>query len=181
MNDSPDRRVQKTRSALLSAFLELLLEVGYDKLNVAGVAALANVGRSTCYEHYRTKRDLLKASVSVPFARLADLADPQANHSLLPGILRHFREQNHLARALLNGPPRPIMSTVLAGLILERLKKRGLKNLLIAPEIMARQLADAQLALLEVWVVGRPACELESMVQALQRTTNALIDSLFAT
>ncbi|HSY26747.1 MAG TPA: helix-turn-helix domain-containing protein [Burkholderiaceae bacterium] len=178
MNDTTDRRVQKTQAALLGAFLKLLLEVGYDKLKIASVAELANVGRSTFYEHYRTKRDLLKASVSQPFAHLANLVDPGANHTYLPNILLHFREQNQIARVLLNGPTRPLLSAVLANLILEQLKKRALVRPLIAPEIIARQIAEAQLALLEVWVLGRPACELERIVKALLLTTDALVVSL---
>jgi AcrR family transcriptional regulator len=177
MNDTTDRRVQKTQAALLGAFLKLLLEIGYDKLKITNVADLANVGRSTFYEHYRTKRDLLKASISQPCAILADLADPSSTHEYLPGILMHFRENNQVARALLNEPTRPILSSVLSRLILERLRKQSLTDTIISLEIIALQVADAQLALLEIWVLGRPACELESMVKALTVSSNALVRS----
>ena len=178
MNEIQDRRILKTQSALLSAFLKLILEQGYEKLKVASVAELANVGRSTFYEHYRTKRDLLKASVSQPFAHLADLADPDADISILSHVLVHFRDQNQIARTLLSGPTRPILSAVLASLVSIRLKNRSLAFPLIASEILARQIADAQLSLLEVWVSGRPACGLENIVRALKITTVALIDSV---
>jgi AcrR family transcriptional regulator len=178
MTETPDRRIRKTQTALLSAFLTLLLEVGYDKLTIGGVAELANVGRSTFYEHYRIKRDLLKASVSQPLAHFADLANVDATDALLSDILIHFREQNHVARTLLHGPTRPILSAVLAGLLLERLKQRGLKRALISPEIAARQIAEAQIALLEVWVFGRPHSELSQIAKALKLTTDALIASI---
>jgi AcrR family transcriptional regulator len=174
MSDTTDRRVQKTQAALLGSFLKFLLEIGYDKLKVANVADLANVGRSTFYEHYRTKRDLLKASVGQPFAIMADLVDPSGAHESLPALLVHFRENYQIARALLNGPTRPILSNVLSTLILERLSKQAPAHTFISLEMIARQIADAQLALLEMWVLGRPACELDAMIRALTVSSNAL-------
>ena len=56
MPDKQDRRIQRTRSALLQAFVSLLLEPRrYDQIKVGDIVERANVGRSTFYEHFRNK------------------------------------------------------------------------------------------------------------------------------
>ena len=51
----PDRRTERSRSALMSAFIAILLSDGYDAVTVERVAERANVGRSTFYMHFKSK------------------------------------------------------------------------------------------------------------------------------
>ncbi len=53
-----DRRVQKSRAAILGAFFELLGEKGLNKITVAELCRRANVGRGTFYLHYTDVYDL---------------------------------------------------------------------------------------------------------------------------
>jgi AcrR family transcriptional regulator len=57
----PDRRVRRTRSALIDAFLGLVVEKGYEKITVQDILDRADIGRSTLYAHYRDKEALLLA------------------------------------------------------------------------------------------------------------------------
>lgn len=91
---------------------------------VPTIAARPNVGRSTFYEHYRTKHDLLCSSLAGPFSILAIWSRPRV-------------------RAV--GPPR------------------------VPRDVTARQIADAQLALVEMWVRGRPGLDLDIAAEALRR------------
>lgn len=68
MTQGEDRRVKRTRSALRSAFLELIAVKGYDETSIRDVVDRADVGRATFYKHYADKEDLLRQS-------LADLAE----------------------------------------------------------------------------------------------------------
>ena len=54
-----DRRVRRTRDALRDALLKLILERGWDAVDVRDICERADVGRSTFYTHFADKEDLL--------------------------------------------------------------------------------------------------------------------------
>ena len=58
-----DRRVLRTRDALLDALLSLMLERGYERLTVQHLLDRAGVSRATFYAHFDSKEDLLAASL----------------------------------------------------------------------------------------------------------------------
>ena len=178
MAAAPDRRQIKTRAALHSAFRSLLLGRGYDALTVGAVADMANVGRSTFYEHYRTMDDLLRASIQGPFTTLADLVDKPAAGDALLDLLLHFRENQQVARVLLTWPTRPVLASTLAQLIADRLRASSLAAPLVPAEVIARQLAEMQLALVDAWIAGRPAMLPDAVAQALGAGTDALLSVL---
>lgn len=181
MTAAPDRRQIKTRAALHAAFRSLLLGQGYEALTVGAVADRANVGRSTFYEHYRTMDDLLCESVQGPFTTLADLVGGPEGGDALRDLLLHFRENQQVARVLLGWPTRAVLTSALAQLIGDRLRAVPLAAPLIPPEVIARQIAEMQLALIDVWIAGRPAMQEVAAVAALVAGTSALVQSLLKT
>ncbi|MFE1198554.1 TetR/AcrR family transcriptional regulator [Streptomyces olivaceoviridis] len=72
-----DRRVRRTRAALRTALVELVLEKGFHAITVEEIAERADVGRATFYAHYRDKEDLLVGIVQ-------DLAEDRER--LLPAV-----------------------------------------------------------------------------------------------
>ena len=58
-----DRRVLRTRGALRDALLELMVERGWDGVDIQSLCERANIGRSTFYLHYPNKEELLKGSL----------------------------------------------------------------------------------------------------------------------
>ena len=172
-----DRRKLKTRVALQTAFLELLLEHGYSAIKTTEIADRANVGRSTCYEHYRNKQEMLCESVRVPFSILADLVRPDRSLQSVSTLLEHLRKNQQVARVLLSWPTRALLADTLAELITTRLP-RATRGALLPAQVIGRQAAEAQLALIEIWIRGRPACSKSSMARALQSSTLALVAAL---
>ncbi len=101
-----DPRVERSRTVILSAALDLLGEAGYGGLTIEAVAARAGVGKSTVYRHWSGKAELvedairtLKAGVTVPIGgsvreRLVDVLRQMAQNmaastwsSCLPAII----------------------------------------------------------------------------------------------
>lgn len=63
MTAKPDRRVQRTRSLLKNALLDLMLQKGFDAVTVQDIIDRANVGRSTFYAHFADKDQLLLSGI----------------------------------------------------------------------------------------------------------------------
>lgn len=144
-----DRRTARTRKAAVNAFLELLFEQGYEAVTVAAVAARADLGRSTVYEHFRTKDDLLDAALDSPVGILA--ADPP-DAAALSAFADHVRERAGQVRLLLAPPLRSRMARVLATRFEARLRAQGAAPALAA--LRALTAAEGQLAALALWAQG---------------------------
>lgn len=98
-----DRRQQKTRIAIFSAFTSLLSEKGYGKITVQEIIDAANVGRTTFYAHFETKDDLLKALCEDLFGHIISSAmdnahthglysEQTAPESVFCHLLQHLQE-----------------------------------------------------------------------------------------
>jgi AcrR family transcriptional regulator len=175
--DTADRRTLKTQAALHTAFLALLLDREYDTIKVDDIVERANVARSTFYEHFRTKDDLLRASMRKPFSVLAELVDLNTGSACEDRVLRllmHLRAMQSTARILLRWPTRPLLAEVLADLIAERFQKVPDSRRVLPDQVVARQIGDCQLALLECWVHGRPVCDSTAAASALAESSRAL-------
>lgn len=58
-----DPRVERTRSAVIEAAVELLMGDGPSAVTHANVATAANVSRTTAYKHWPTRADLLRSTI----------------------------------------------------------------------------------------------------------------------
>lgn len=58
-----DPRVERTRAAVIEAASDLLVAEGPGAITHANVAAAANVSRTTVYNHWPTREDLLRAAI----------------------------------------------------------------------------------------------------------------------
>jgi AcrR family transcriptional regulator len=61
--ETPDRRVQRTRTSLRNALISLAREKPYGSIAVKEILARANVGRSTFYMHFHDKDELLDCGI----------------------------------------------------------------------------------------------------------------------
>jgi AcrR family transcriptional regulator len=148
-----DRRAARTRRAIVGAFVALVLERRYDGISVSDIAARADVGRSTFYEHFRGKDELLHQSMEPLLALLADAALPDADEGPVRFVVSHFWDNRRLARAVMAHPLGAAVRRVLVSLIEARLVAAHA----CAPELVALravQVAAAQLALLDGWTRG---------------------------
>jgi AcrR family transcriptional regulator len=63
MPRSDDPRVERTRAAVIEAASDLLVADGPGAITHANVAQAANVSRTTVYNHWPTREDLLRAAI----------------------------------------------------------------------------------------------------------------------
>ena len=108
-----DRRQQKTRAAIFSAFSTLLSETNYSKITVQEIIDTANVGRTTFYAHFETKDDLLKELCAELFDHIiASAMDCTHTHGLYSDsgmpesvfchLLQHLQENDNNILGLLS-------------------------------------------------------------------------------
>jgi AcrR family transcriptional regulator len=148
-----DRRVRRTRTSIVEAFLSLVVERGYERVTIQDILDRADVGRSTFYAHYRDKEALLMSC----FDGLRDelTADLDA---MTPGLLFHHAYRHRpVYRALCGRPGGTVVQRYLHVLIAGALRAHLQPQLAAAgssipAEAMAEFYTSALLGLLIWWV-----------------------------
>jgi AcrR family transcriptional regulator len=181
--DVHNRQTRKTRAAFLGAFNKLVLERRYPDIRVADIIRRADVGRSTFYEHFRNKDDLLRQSLQPVLSVLAEAIEEKVDPKRVQFILEHFRENMHLARGLVNGPSSPQVVSVLANLIEERLASPPQK--LARPgtallKLAVAQIAESQLGLIRAWLNSGATTRSAAVAESLCSGSAALRQVLLA-
>ena len=172
-------RTERTRIALLSTFRDLMFAQGYDRISVQAIAAGAGVARSTFYEHFAGREDILRASMAQFFTVIADCVSSKSRPEHLGFVLDHLWQNRRLADVVFSGTPRVILAQSLGEMVEARLRNmhEGLP-LLLPYRLAAIQLAQAQLALVESWLRGRAYCKVVDMATALHHTSRASAQAL---
>jgi AcrR family transcriptional regulator len=175
-----DRRTQRTRQALMSAFVELVLTRGYEVLTTGEIIRKANVGRSTFYLHYASKEELLRESMKHPSSAMAACVDGDVTRQQLTPLLDHFREQRTMNRVFFAYPIRPLWVKSLAAVIEPRLPpaaRTGSMRPLIPRSLVALTVAEMQIGLITHWLTGRLSLKSEVIAVALIANTRAMLSA----
>ncbi len=85
-----DRRIVKSEKAIQSAFLAMLLDVGFDAITVKGLTEKADISRKTFYLHYLDKYDLLNGIVDEMIRELTDLCEKKKDMGFVDGTVLWF-------------------------------------------------------------------------------------------
>jgi AcrR family transcriptional regulator len=167
------RRVARTKAAIEDAFVQLVLERGYDRVTVEDITDRADLARATFYAHYPNK-EAVQYSV---FNRLTeDLVQRIAKQGGPPTVVprdairaayKHAAEMPDLYRACLSDARiRQAHLSTLSRYAEQnfgaRLTARGRQPRVPVP-VMARAFVGAHVAILEAWLVG----ELDGDVEEL--------------
>lgn len=170
-SEDGDRRVRRTRSAVFGAFTRLLFDRRYDSIRTAQLIAEADIGRSTFYEHFRNKDDVLVALIDPIFAPLADAAAGCGNLLRLRIMLDHVWEQRALGRVIFDPARQPRLQRKLAAMIDERLGEAAPAH--VPRELVVAAAAAAQLAMLRMWLAGEVACPPEALARYMIEGSSA--------
>ena len=172
-----DRRVRKTREALYSAFISLVVERGYDMISVQDIIDAADVGRTTFYAHFKSKDELLR----VGFERLRDDlksllqgAGTRDAWAFVEPLLLHAKAHLGLYRALLSGSGGSIaeqeFQAIVEEMVSSALESRSGNRLAVT------MLVGALIACVRGWVDGQllgPAGDIAAMLPRMARAVQS--------
>jgi AcrR family transcriptional regulator len=173
-------RSQPAKAAVLRAFAELVGTKQYDEIAVSEIIRRAGVSRSTFYEHFSGKSDLLTRSIEGPFKILVDGVLSVAQPKLVP-LLEHFWSNRAFARGVLLGSVRPRVATVLVIQIENRLKRRETASRAryrLPRRLVAWQLTETMLGLITAWLTGEARCSETVLADGLSRSSHAVLEAM---
>jgi AcrR family transcriptional regulator len=165
------RRVARTRAAIEDAFVQLLLERGYDRVTVEDITDRADLARATFYAHYPNKEAVLfsvfNRLTEDLVRRLADQPQNVVHRDTIQAAYKQAAEMPDLYRACLSdGRTRQAHVSALSQYAEQNFGDR-LKALNRQPRVpvpvMARAFVGAHVAILEAWLAG----ELDGDVEQL--------------
>ena len=155
-----DRRQKRTRDAIRQAFIGLATNRRYEDFSVRDLIERADIGRSTFYEHYRSKDDVLRALMDGMLTELADASNGVVPEEKLCGLIAHFWGNRRLGKAVFGPQLAPAVRRRLAELIESRTG---------ATRVRAAFLAAGQIGLLHAWLSGEISAPPEEVAAALIR------------
>jgi AcrR family transcriptional regulator len=178
-----DRRAMRSRKALSAAFVSLLGEKPYAKISIQAIVDRADVGRSTFYEHFENKEQLMLWGHD----HLKDLVLGSAGPAPggIPrlrflGLYRHLAESGGMAEALGRGPAGEIISGFLRDTLRRNLEAQagrpGTREQRARTALLAEAAAAGLVAVLWRWVrEGMPAAP-----EAMAAFCDAYLERVFA-
>ncbi|MFE6078769.1 TetR/AcrR family transcriptional regulator [Paenibacillus sp. NPDC057886] len=171
-----DRRVLKTRKAIMEAFVGLLEERDFEQMTINDIADRANVNRGTIYLHYTDKFDLLDRCIETYLQQLVEAC--MNDHFQTPltakdALLRTFgylEEHAAIYTMLLTKEGIPafrgkLMTLMIQG-VEEQMNACGVQGGM-SKEITTQFLASAAVGLVEWWIMNAMPYPVEEMVDQL--------------
>jgi AcrR family transcriptional regulator len=160
-----NQRALRTRATILDTFTALVLERRYDTIRIADIINAAGIGRTTFYEHFRSKNDVLLAAMEPVLLMLSTAASGRAARSYVKDIVSHLWGRRSIGRTILNSATAPIIQRQLAALIRINVERAGTDN--IAPSIKAAGISAAQIAMLRSWLGGEASCTVDEVTDQM--------------
>ena len=166
-----DRRQKKTRAAIFSAFSKLLAEKNYGKITVQEIIDTANIGRTTFYDHFETKDDLLKALCEELFGHIISSAadcththglysEGNAPESVFCHLLQHLQENENNILGLLSSEGSEIFLRYFKDSLNELIQKQFIgqdrsANLDIPEDFLVNHISGSFVEMVLWWIRGR--------------------------
>ena len=168
MDERIDRRAARTRKALHLALLSLILRKGYEATTIQDIVDEANVGRSTFYDHYTGKEDLLRGGFQNLRKELAEMQRAARVRSAgSPGepigfslaMFEHALKYTDVYRALVGGRGGAVALAQIRQVLMDLVRKE--LSAAWAGDVASRELAvqfvvGAFLSVLTWWLERKP-------------------------
>ena len=162
----------RTREAIVDAFTALALRQRYESIRASDIIALAGVGKSTFYEHFRGKDEVLLDAIRPVVLALATAASGRAARSYVCETIRHLWDRRSVWRALLDSSAAPVVQRRLSETIRPHGLRAGLPD--STSILAAKGAAAAQLAMLRSWLAGEVPSTIDDMTDSLIASSRLL-------
>ena len=160
-----DQRRGRSRKSVVSAFARLALDLRYDDIRIGNLVAAAGIGRSTFYEHFRSKDEVLLAAMEPILLTLANAIAERASQPQVRATLRHLWDRRSLGRIILSSQAAVLIQRRLAAMIEARLELPATPA--VPASMVAMAAAAAELALLRMWLAGEAACSADALARQM--------------
>jgi AcrR family transcriptional regulator len=181
-----ERRVARTKAAIEDAFVQLVLEQGYERVAVEDICDRADLARATFYAHYPNKEAVLFAVsnrlTEDLMGRLAYRGGPWnvVRRDAIQTAYKHAADNPGLYRACMSDARTrqaylSILSRHAEQNFRDRLNALGRQPRVPVP-VMARGFVGAHLAILDAWLAG----ELDGDIEQLASTALDLLIAGYA-
>lgn len=158
------RPLSSTGITIVEAFRTLAMERRYGAVRVIDIIDRAGVGKSTFYEHFQGKDDVLLTAMRPILLALATAASGRAARSYVRPVIEHLWERRSFARSILDSTAASILQRRLANAVAmhggRQIDAEGIP-------LFAVGIAAAQLAMLRCWLAGRVAVTVDAMTDQL--------------
>ena len=179
MSKMTDRRIVKSEKAIQSAFMEMLLNVGFDAITVKEMAEKADISRKTFYLHYLDKYDLLNEIVNEMIGELTVLCEKKKDMGFVEGTVLwfyYFEDHKPFFNALFSTESTITFRHRLLDFIMEQLnmKLEGVsdqKN----TEVLRKFMAMAVLGVIESYVLNQFHAGIEEIAKQVGELLEQII------
>ncbi|MDP4094504.1 MAG: TetR/AcrR family transcriptional regulator [Bacillota bacterium] len=171
-----DRRIQKTKDAIIDAFVGLMAEKDFEKITINEIADRANINRGTVYLHYVDKYDLLEKCIDAHLVKLFKNCMPEVNttdFSTKASMVRTFEYLEQHAffySTIFKNKGVPAFRSRLNEMAINNLRKQidisGI-NQNMNKEVLVQFLASAAVGSLEWWITNSMPYPAKDMVEQI--------------
>lgn len=185
-----DLRIQKTHTALINAFLQLLQTKRFENITINELCELAMVRRATFYKHFADKYEFFTFFVQWIQREFRNRIVPQEydRNGVSPYIdiirfaLDFWDENETIVHSVMESNAFPLLLDLISEQIILDVKERlqtdqnNGKELLLSPELMAFSYTGALLNILRWWIGHKDQMSKEEIVAQIQK----VFDKLYA-
>jgi AcrR family transcriptional regulator len=181
-----DRRVRRSRSALLTAAVALVAERGTANVPVSDIAHAADVSRQLVYQQFGD-RDALLLEAALELARrellprVSDASEAMSGRGRVLAAARHFAEHRSFYRAMMTSACAFALNEALSGLLtpVNQQLVRRMSPLPLDPDLAADLtmfVTGGWAAIITTWVIeGEDPLDPEALASRLLRIVPVLV------
>ena len=161
MSQTIDPRTRRTQILIRDAFMELLIEQGFDKITVSAITERARINRATFYRHYTDIHDLASRLTDLLFGDVATQFNEKGESGSVESwatLFEHVAQYASFYRAMIgqNGIPgfRDRVQESVEKEMLKQLAMSGMamEHAKIPVSLAVRYMAAAQVGFMQWWL-----------------------------